>query len=121
VSRLAKCILQGAISAVMAQQFLNHQLECPYCHTIRLRIPADAGPDTPIVCDDCGEFLGMWDDLLIDFEKQAEITGSFASKRAASDGSFEQRADQRLAIAMQGRQVRGILSRSFQNRSKVQG
>ncbi|TGQ32513.1 hypothetical protein EN859_028420 [Mesorhizobium sp. M00.F.Ca.ET.216.01.1.1] len=30
-------------SPIMAQQYLNHQLECPYCLTIGLRIPANAG------------------------------------------------------------------------------
>jgi hypothetical protein len=59
------------------QQYLNHRLECPYCLTIRLRIPGNAGPDTQIACDDCGEFLGLWDDLLTDFEKQGGNSGVF--------------------------------------------
>ena len=59
------------------QQFLNHRLECPYCLTIRLRIPEDAQPETPIVCADCDAFLGTWDDLLTDFEKQGGHSGVF--------------------------------------------
>ena len=61
----------------MAIEYLNHSLECPHCLTIRLRIPTDAQPATRIVCDDCGEFLGTWDDLLTDFEKQGGNTGVF--------------------------------------------
>jgi hypothetical protein len=59
------------------QQYLNHRLECPYCLTIRLRIPHDAVPETPIVCDDCGEYLGTWDDMQTDFEKQGGNSGVF--------------------------------------------
>ncbi|QKC94920.1 hypothetical protein EB231_09440 [Mesorhizobium sp. NZP2298] len=59
------------------QEFLNHRLECPFCLTIRLRIPHDAKPETHIVCADCGEFLGTWDDLLTDFEKQGGHNGVF--------------------------------------------
>lgn len=61
----------------MAPKFLNHKLECPYCLTVRLRIPADARPDTPIFCDDCGEYLGTWDELQTDFEKQGGNIGVF--------------------------------------------
>lgn len=70
--------ISGAFSlSSMTEQYLNHQLECPYCLTIRLRIPAGAGPEDRIVCDDCGEFLGTWDDLLTDFEKQGGQDGVF--------------------------------------------
>lgn len=61
---------------VMAE-YLNHQLECPYCLTIRLRIPAEAKPSTQIVCDDCGGYLGTWDELLGDFEEQGGDDGVF--------------------------------------------
>ncbi|MBE1711005.1 MULTISPECIES: hypothetical protein [Mesorhizobium] len=61
----------------MSKQYLNHKLECPYCLTIRLRIPADASPQTQIFCDDCGEYLGTWDELQTDFEKQGGQTGIF--------------------------------------------
>lgn len=57
--------------------YLNHQLECPYCLTIRLRIPQDAALSTRIVCDDCGEYLGTWDELLTDFEQQGGNQGVF--------------------------------------------
>lgn len=57
--------------------YLNHKLECPYCHTIRLRIPADAQPATRIFCDDCGKCLGTWDALLTDFENQGGDDGVF--------------------------------------------
>jgi len=58
-------------------KYLDHKLECPYCLTIRLRIPEDAGPDTPIFCDDCGKYLGTWDELQTDFEKQGGQNGVF--------------------------------------------
>lgn len=61
----------------VTQEYLNHRLECPYCLTIRLRIPDGAQPETWIVCDDCGEFLGIWDDLLTDFENQGGNDGVF--------------------------------------------
>jgi hypothetical protein len=61
----------------MTQQYLNHKLECPYCLRIRLRIPYDARPETQIVCADCGEFLGTWDELQTDFEKQDGNAGVF--------------------------------------------
>ncbi|QKC81547.1 hypothetical protein [Mesorhizobium sp. NZP2077] len=58
-------------------QYLNHRLECPYCLTIRLRIPHDARPEAQIACDDCGEYLGTWDELQADFEKQGGNSGVF--------------------------------------------
>jgi hypothetical protein len=45
--------------------------------TIRLRIPEDAQPDTPIVCDDCGEYLGTWDEIQSDLENQGGTDGVF--------------------------------------------
>lgn len=61
----------------MPQQYLNHLLECPHCLTIRLRIPADANPETPISCDDCGAYLGIWDELQTDFANQGGQDGVF--------------------------------------------
>ncbi|MBB6469056.1 hypothetical protein HNQ96_004945 [Aminobacter lissarensis] len=61
----------------MSEGYLNHQLECPFCETIRLRIPHDAGPETAITCADCGQFLGTWDDLQSDFEQQGGMNGIF--------------------------------------------
>ncbi|ODT06170.1 MAG: hypothetical protein ABS58_12835 [Mesorhizobium sp. SCN 65-20] len=58
-------------------RYLNHRLECPYCLTIRLRIPEDARLDTPIACDDCGEYLGTWDELQTDLAKQGGTNGVF--------------------------------------------
>jgi hypothetical protein len=58
-------------------RYLDHNLECPYCLTIRLRIPAGAEPNTPIACDDCGEYLGTWDELQTDLEKQGGNNGVF--------------------------------------------
>ncbi len=67
----------GQVNGQMSPKYLDHQLECPYCLTIRLRIPADAGPDTPISCDDCGGYLGTWDELQTDFERQGGRNGVF--------------------------------------------
>lgn len=61
----------------MTQEYLNHKLECPFCLTIKLRIPADAQLSDPIYCSDCGEFLGTWDDLQSDFEMQGGQDGIF--------------------------------------------
>ena len=58
-------------------QYLNHKLECPSCGTIRMRIPDDVQPDSPITCEDCGRQLGMWDELQTDFERQGGARGIF--------------------------------------------
>jgi hypothetical protein len=57
--------------------YLDQKLECPYCGTIRLRIPRDATGTTPIKCDDCGRYLGTWDELQTDFERQGGQDGVF--------------------------------------------
>lgn len=59
------------------QEYLDHQLECPFCLTIRLLIPSNVKPADPIFCTDCGEFLGLWDDLQKDFERQGGQNGVF--------------------------------------------
>jgi formylmethanofuran dehydrogenase subunit E len=64
-------------NAVMVQEYLNHKLECPFCLTIKLRIPANAQPSDLIRCSDCGELLGTWDDLQSDFENQGGQDGVF--------------------------------------------
>jgi hypothetical protein len=38
---------------------------------------ADVEPDTPISCEDCGQYLGTWDELLTDLEKQSGTFGVF--------------------------------------------
>ena len=65
------------VNGPVAPKYLDHKLECPYCLTIRLRNPDDARPETPIFCDDCGEYLGTWDELQTDFEKQGGNNGVF--------------------------------------------
>ncbi len=59
------------------QEYLNHKLECPYCGTIRLRIPVDVTAATEIKCDDCGAVLGTWAELQDDFEQQGGQDGIF--------------------------------------------
>jgi len=59
------------------REFLDHLLECPHCLVIRLRIPVDATPSTRITCCDCGRYLGTWDELQTDFEKQGGANGVF--------------------------------------------
>jgi hypothetical protein len=61
----------------MTGKYLDHLLECPFCGTIRLRIPVDAQPPTLITCDDCGRVLGTWDELQTDFERQGGSDGVF--------------------------------------------
>ncbi|CDX22433.1 conserved hypothetical protein [Mesorhizobium plurifarium] len=61
----------------MAGDYLDHKLECPFCGTIRLQIPADAQPTTPIHCAECGAYLGTWDELQTDFEQQGGTDGVF--------------------------------------------
>ncbi|ESY79174.1 hypothetical protein X739_30720 [Mesorhizobium sp. LNHC220B00] len=52
-------------------------MECPFCGTIRLQIPADATPSTRISCAECGRYLGIWDELQTDFEQQGGNDGVF--------------------------------------------
>lgn len=61
----------------MAGEYLDHKLECPFCGTIRLQIPAGAQPATAIHCAECGEYLGTWDELQTDFEQQGGTNGVF--------------------------------------------
>ncbi|MBZ9748169.1 hypothetical protein LB516_23305 [Mesorhizobium sp. CO1-1-7] len=61
----------------MAGKYLDHLLECPYCGTIRLQIPGDAQPSTPINCAECGQYLGTWDEIQSDFERQGGNSGAF--------------------------------------------
>ncbi|RUT93985.1 hypothetical protein EOD23_34165 [Mesorhizobium sp. USDA-HM6] len=61
----------------MVAEYLNHKLECPFCGVIRLQIPADAQPTTPIRCAECGKYLGIWDELQTDFENQGGADGVF--------------------------------------------
>ncbi|MER8996332.1 hypothetical protein NKJ52_01170 [Mesorhizobium australicum] len=58
-------------------EYLDHRLECPFCGTIRLLIPADATPSTRISCAECGRYLGIWDELQTDFEQQGGNDGVF--------------------------------------------
>jgi len=59
------------------QEYLDHKLECPYCGTIRLRIPVGATELTLIRCDDCGRTLGTWGEMQDDFAKQGGHDGIF--------------------------------------------
>lgn len=61
----------------MTGAYLDQLLECPYCRTIRLRIPVDVRPSTAIRCDDCGHYLGTWDELQSNFEQQGGEDGVF--------------------------------------------
>ena len=63
------------------QGYLDQKLECPYCGTIRLRIPDDATDSTEIKCDDCGEPLGTWGELQDDFASQGGGDGVFRLSR----------------------------------------
>ncbi|MDX8451206.1 hypothetical protein RFM98_00395 [Mesorhizobium sp. VK9D] len=58
-------------------EYLDHLLECPHCGIIRLQIPANAEPSTPISCAECGRYLGTWDEIQTDFEQQGGGDGVF--------------------------------------------
>lgn len=58
-------------------EYLDKLLECPFCATIRLRIPDNAKPATIIRCDDCGRVLGTWDEIQASFEEQGGQDGVF--------------------------------------------
>ncbi|MDX8450167.1 hypothetical protein [Mesorhizobium captivum] len=60
-----------------AGEYLDHRLECPSCGTIRLNIPADPDSSSPINCAECGQYLGTWDELQTDFERQGGADGAF--------------------------------------------
>jgi hypothetical protein len=75
----------------MSEKYLNHKIECPFCRTIRLRIPQDVRPDTRIVCDDCGRFLGLWGELEADFAHQGGQNGVFS----LNDGRIKRLTEKR--------------------------
>ncbi|AZO15333.1 MULTISPECIES: hypothetical protein [unclassified Mesorhizobium] len=58
-------------------EYLDHRLECPHCGTIRLNIPRNAQSSTPIHCAECGAYLGTWDEIQTDFERQGGTDGVF--------------------------------------------
>ena len=62
----------------MSVGHLDRKLECPFCHTIRLRIPENTLSETRIVCEDCGLFLGTWGELEADFAQQGGHHGVFS-------------------------------------------
>lgn len=76
-SRSCEDVPIAQCSATMGGEYLDHKLECPFCGTIRLQIPADAQPATPIHCAECGKYLGSWDELQTDFESQGGTDGVF--------------------------------------------
>jgi hypothetical protein len=67
----------GSFSRSAQGEYLDSLLECPCCGTIRLNTPADARPSTSITCAECGKYLGTWDELQADFERQGGGNGVF--------------------------------------------
>jgi hypothetical protein len=60
----------------MVAHFLDGRLLCPNCSTTTFDIPADTSEHSSIACSNCGQFLGLWGDLLNEFYKQ-DGTGVF--------------------------------------------
>lgn len=58
-------------------EYLDHRLECPHCGTIRLNIPKHVQSSTMINCAECGAYLGTWDEIQTDFERQGGTDGVF--------------------------------------------
>ena len=58
-------------------QRLDHKLDCKACGTIYLEIPENVQSHTPIYCSSCGELLGRWDELELDFNQQGGQNGIF--------------------------------------------
>jgi hypothetical protein len=70
-------LTEASRGSATVQEYLDHKLECPYCGTIRLRIPIDASDITEIRCADCGKALGTWGELQEDFANQGGHDGVF--------------------------------------------
>lgn len=64
-------------------EYLNHRVECPYCLIVRLGVPEDVTPTTEITCSDCGEYLGTWEEMLEDFDKQGGQRGRVPAEEGA--------------------------------------
>ncbi|MBB3148674.1 hypothetical protein FHS21_005122 [Phyllobacterium trifolii] len=67
----------GNIMGSNMPQRLDHKLDCKTCGTIYLQIPENVQSHTPIYCSSCGELLGRWDKLELDFNQQGGHNGVF--------------------------------------------
>ncbi len=56
--------------ARVARKPLNDKLDCKACGTIQMDIPDNTTENTPILCSNCGAFLGTWGELQDDFARQ---------------------------------------------------
>lgn len=66
---------------MIAAKFLTTKTREHWVETVhpsrQAMIPADASPSTSINCSECGRYLGTWDELQTDFEKQGGGHGMF--------------------------------------------
>ncbi|NTS31373.1 hypothetical protein HQ945_08915 [Phyllobacterium sp. BT25] len=58
-------------------KYLDHELTCPNCGTIYLRIPHDVDSFTLIRCSRCDALLGTWSELVSSFDGQGGQNGVF--------------------------------------------
>jgi len=72
---------ETAHNGQMARKRLDERLECPICHVIRLSIPDDPKPNSPVHCSNCGSFLGTWSEMQESFFQQAKGSRLFDLKR----------------------------------------
>jgi hypothetical protein len=84
---------------LVKRAFLNDRLECPKCGTITLQIPDDVQQDSPISCSRCSTYLGTWEELQDNFEKQNDA-GAYELRKGRIKrlkvGGWASRAWQRL-------------------------
>lgn len=69
------------------EKYMDHELLCPHCGTIYLRIAANVKSFTLICCSTCNQPLGTWGELEASFNTQGGQSGVFAMH----DGKIERK------------------------------
>ena len=75
--------------AAPTEKYMDHELTCPQCGTIYLRIPENLNGHTLIHCSTCGLVLGTWGELSASFDKQGGQYGVFELRH----GQIERKDD----------------------------
>jgi len=79
------------------QEYLDHKLECPYCGTIRLRIPADATESTESNAMTVTTLWAPGASCRTILQSKAATTAFSGCREAGSNGPSEKRPSTSLS------------------------